>query len=83
MVKCEKCGFDAPISEWKMVENSGVTKIPEKTIKEYEQFVDAKDDVPTHMKWFAKIIFRAMGQSGVMPYHSTEFVCPKCNSPCV
>jgi hypothetical protein len=64
-----------------MIEDSGATKVPEKTIKEYEEYVDTKKDIPPLTRWFAKTFFRALGQSGIMPYHSTNFVCPQCGNP--
>jgi len=63
-----------------MAESSGMVKVPDKTIKEYEEFVDKKDDVPPHIKWFVKVVFRAMGQSGTMPYNSTDYACPRCGN---
>lgn len=77
-MKCQKCGFEAKIWEWRMVEKSGTTKLPENMIKHYEDFVDSKKDAPEGMKTLVKGLFRLLGETGMMPYHKTDYVCPKC-----
>jgi len=79
-VKCENCGFEAPIQEWKMIEESRLVKLPEKIIKEYEQFVDNEEDIQPLMKTFIKFIFRLLAESGYMPSHTTNFACPRCGA---
>jgi len=79
-VKCEKCGFEAPIQQWKIVEESKLVKVPEEAIKNYEKFLDDREEFPASMKPLVKFIFRFLGASGLMPLHKTNFVCPKCGA---
>jgi len=79
-MKCEKCGFDGrPIQEWLMAEKSSFVKLPEKTIEQHEEFVDSKKDVSEPTKNLAKGLVRLLGESGLMPFHETKYVCPKCS----
>jgi DNA-directed RNA polymerase subunit RPC12/RpoP len=77
-MKCSRCGFEAPVQEWRMVEKSGFCKLPEEFIKDYERWVDTRTDVPLHLRILGKAVFRALAMSGMMPYHTTSYVCPKC-----
>lgn len=73
MAKCKNCGFSAPIWEWKMIEKSGVTKVPSSIVKQIEDDAKAKK-----VNAFAIFIFKLLAQSGAVPYHTTDFACPKC-----
>jgi hypothetical protein len=64
-----------------MVEKSGFCKLPENLIRDYEKFVDSKTDVPIQYRVMAKLIFKTLGESGLMPYHTTLYTCPKCGTP--
>ena len=77
-MKCPKCGFEAPIWEWRLVEKSGISRLPDEAIKSYEEAVDKISPYPEAGKQLAKIVFRALTEHGLMPYHTTEFICPKC-----
>jgi len=42
-MKCTNCGFDEPIDKWMGQEESGLMKLPEETIKQYENYVDQQN----------------------------------------
>jgi hypothetical protein len=63
-MRCSKCGFEAPIQEWRMVEKSGFCKLPEEAIRGYEKWVDSRTDAPLRYRILAKIVFRALASSG-------------------
>lgn len=79
-MKCEKCGFDAPLQQWTMVEQSKLVQLSEQSIKDYEKLVDDKEGPSEGDKFITKLIFRFLGQAGLMPYHSTSFACPQCGA---
>lgn len=74
MPKCENCGLEAPIWEWKMAETQGVTKVPNELMKQIEQRQDTKAELTF-------LAFKILGRAGMMPYHSTDYACPRCNTP--
>jgi DNA-directed RNA polymerase subunit M/transcription elongation factor TFIIS len=80
-MRCPKCGFEASIWEWKMVESQGFTKIPDDQMKEIEKLKDSQKPQDPKKALGGKIaftIFKAINKAGMMPYHATEFICPKC-----
>lgn len=77
-MKCSNCGFEAHISQWTMVEKNSFVKVPQKTLNEYDAFVDSKKENPLLLRELAKFLMRALGESGLMPCHQTDYVCPNC-----
>lgn len=66
-----------------MLETEGVTKIPNEQMREIEKMKETQK--PQNAKEaltleFAFLLFKAINRAGMMPYHATDFVCPKCGT---
>jgi hypothetical protein len=80
LVKCSKCGFEAPIEEWKVIEKSSFYELPEELIRESEERVGNLKDLSFLDKIRVKIALKILAKFRRLPYHEVVYVCPKCGA---